>query len=197
MRFTTSMLCIMLVLAAGTVQAMEKRPDMVNAAAKTSFNPPESGSLTAASGTYDRIYNLGAVATDCTGEAVDSANNGMYYDLYCLQVDDTNPIELILDANGTNIIDTVLTLYCSPFDPVQPELNVVAFDDDSGEGTLSALTAARNIALAPGQEYWLVISTFGANMTGDYVLQKSSNVFDCGAVANERATWGNIKGMYR
>jgi hypothetical protein len=74
--------------------------------------------------------------TQCGAEAFDSANDGMCFDIYCLQVDDNNPIDLILDANGTN-------------------------------------------------------------MTGDYVIQKSSNVYDCGVVTNEQATWGAIKGMYR
>ncbi len=190
-------LCMALTLVAGVAQAVEKQPDLMNAAAKATLNPPTSGSLTLASGTYDRIYTSGTVDAQCGAEAFDSANDGMYYDVYCLQVDDTNPIELILDANGTNIIDTVLTIYCSPFDPMHPELNVVAFDDDSGESTLSAITAAQNVALIEGQEYWLVISSYGANMTGDYVIQKSGNVYDCGVVTNELATWGAIKGMYR
>jgi len=199
MRFTIYLLCVLLLLTAGNALAREKTPDMMDFAARASaaFNPPESGSLTVMSSTYDRIYNLGAVDAQCGAEAIDSENDGMYYDLYCLQVDDTNPIELVLDAGGTNIADTVLTLYCALFDPLNPELNVVAFDDDSGEATLSALTAAHDIRLDPGQEYWLVISTYGADMTGNYLLQKSSNVYDCGAVANDRASWGSIKGMYR
>ncbi len=166
-------------------------------AAKSTLNPPVAGSLTTSSGTYDRIYTSGGVDAQCGAEAFDSANDGMYFDVYCLQVDDNNPIDLILDANGTKLADTVLTLYCSPFNPTQPQLNVVAFDDDSGESTLSAITAAQNVRLVEGQEYWLVISSYGANMTGDYVIQKSSNVYDCGVVTNERATWGAIKGMYR
>jgi hypothetical protein len=197
MRFTTSMLSILLVLGAGAALALEKTPDVINVAAKASFSPPVSGSLSEFSGTYDRIYTQGMIDAQCGAEAFDSINDAMYFDVYCLQVDDDQPIELVLDAAGTNIIDTVLTLYCSPFDPLHPDQNVVAFDDDSGETTLSAITLADNLALVEGQEYWLVISTYGANMTGDYLLQKSSNVYDCGAVANEKASWGAVKGMYR
>ncbi len=197
MRSITSLICLALILAASTALAVEKQPDIMNVAAKTTLNPPVAGSLTLASGTYDRIYTSGSIDAQCGAEAFDSANDGMYFDVYCLQVDDANPIDLILDANGTNIIDTVLTLYCSPFNPTQPQLNVVAFDDDSGEGTLSAITAAQNVVLEEGQEYWLVVSSYGANMTGDYVIQKSGNVYDCGVVTNEQATWGAIKGMYR
>ena len=40
-------------------------------------------------------------------------------------------------------------------------------DDDSGVATLSAITAASQVALQPGRQYWLVISSYGAGMTGD------------------------------
>lgn len=197
MRFTNFLLSIFLLVGAGTALALEKTPDLINVPAKASFSPPVSGTLSEISGTYDRIYTHGMVDAQCGAEAFDSVNDDMYFDVYCLQVDDDQPIELVLDAAGTDIIDTVLTLYCSPFDPLNPDQNVVAFDDDSGETTLSAITLADELALVEGQEYWLVISTYGANMTGDYLLQKSSNVYDCGAVANERASWGAVKGRYR
>lgn len=201
MRFTTFFLVALLLFATGTAVAGEKTPDVMNTAASTitatSSNPPFFGVISDQLGTYDRIYNQGAVDAQCGAEVLDSANDGMYYDILCLQVDDTNPIELVVAADGTDIIDTVLTLYCSPFDPLFPDRNVIAFDDDSGLNTLSAFTLSDDIRLAPGSEYWLVISTFGANMTGNYVIQPSGNVYDCGAVANEAASWGAVKGLYR
>jgi len=201
MRFTTFFLVTLMLLTANTVLAREKTPDVMNASATAlvtaSFNPPVLGALTAQSGTYDRIYNQGAVDVQCGAEAIDSANDGTYYDLFCLQVDDEDPIELILDAAGTNITDTVLTLYCAPFDPLHPEQNVLAFDDDSGESTLSAFTLAQNIVLTPGEEYWLVVSTYGAGMTGNYVIQRSGNVYDCGIVGDEETNWGSVKGLFR
>ena len=121
----------------------------------------------------------------------------MYYDVICFQTDSYDPIELNLDINGTDLADAVLTIYCSPFDPLHPDQNVIAFDDDSGLGTLSAITLDMNVALIPSTEYWAVISTYGANMTGDYALQRSNNVFDCGIVTNDAASWGALKGMYR
>jgi len=201
MRFTTFLLVGLLLFATGTAVAREKTPDVINAAANTivvtSTNPPIFGLLSSQSGTYDRIYNQGAIDTQCGAEVLDSVNDGMYYDILCLQVDDNQPIELIVAAEGTDIIDTVLTLYCSPFDPLFPDQNVVAFDDDSGLNTLSAFTLSDNIVLSPGSEYWLVISTFGANMTGNYVIQPSGNVYDCGAVGDEDTSWGAVKGLYR
>ena len=201
MRFRTLLVLSLLLLTVGTAIAREKTPNISNTSAEllasASFNPPFFGLLSDQSGTYDRIYNQGSVSTQCDAEALDSANDGMYFDLICLHVDDSNPIELIVDAEGTDIIDTVLTLYCSPFDPMHPEQNVVAFDDDSGVNTLSALTLSDNIVLTEGQEYWLVVSTYGAGMTGNFSIQRSSNVFDCGVVSDEDTSWGSVKGLYR
>ncbi len=197
MRFATFILFLSLLLVAGSALAVEKTPDILDITARASYNPPASGTLDSNSGTYTGVYTVGLADGQCGAETIDSSNDGVYYDVYCLQVDDSNPIELVLDPVGTDIMDTVLTLYCSPFDPLHPEENVVAYDDDSGEATLSALTADQNIVLQEGQEYWLVISAYGADMVGDYLVQKSSNVYDCGLVANEETSWGSIKGMYR
>ncbi len=198
MRITTSLLCILLIFTASTALSQEKSADVLDVRADKSSNGSlVAGSLTTISGTYDRIYTMGQVDANCGAETSDSANDGMYYDVYCLQVDDTKPIELVLDASGTDITDTVLTLYCNPFDPMNPDQNVIAFDDDSGVAVLSAITASKQVALEMGQEYWLVISTYGAGMTGNYLIQKSSNVYDCGVVATESTTWGAVKGMYR
>ena len=107
------------------------------------------------------------------------------------------PVEIIVDPTLTTISDTVLTLYCDPFDPMAPALNVVAYDDDDGMGTLSALTASDDIRLVPGREYWVVVSTYGAGMYGSFTVQLSDNAAPCGGVAVDGATWGDLKGMYR
>ncbi len=196
MRLISTLFSIALVLAASVALAEEKAPDTRELAAPTakSLELPLSGSLSATSGAYDRIYTTGSVSLECSAETFDSVNDGSYYDLHCLQVDDYQPIELILDGD---VIDTVMTLYCDPFDPLHPEQNVVAFDDDGGVGTLSAIAMDLNLHLQPGQEYWLVVSSYGASMTGDYTVFSSDNVFDCGTVAEVRTNWGTIKGMYR
>ena len=106
MRFTSFVLVILILFTAGTVMAREKTPDVMNTSASTivltSNNPSVVGALTSQSGTYNRIYNQGAIDTACGAEVSDSANDGMYYDVLCFQVDDENPIELIVDANGTS-----------------------------------------------------------------------------------------------
>jgi hypothetical protein len=176
--------------------AGEKSLDTVDIKSGPSSFQSISGTLDANSPVYDRIH--GTVAdSDCGAPVFDSVNNGMAFDIQCVEVTDANPIEIVLDSGQTNISDTVLTLYCDPFDPVAPWLNVVAFDDDDGVGTLSALSAADDIRLVPGREYWIVVSTYGAGMHGSFTVQMSDNVFPCGGVAVDGATWGDLKGMYR
>jgi hypothetical protein len=183
-------------LLAGPAAAGEKQPDKRDVAPDKAYTLSFSGSLTAVSGTYDRIYT-GAVDASCGAPANDSMNDGMAFDMICIEVSDTQPIELIVDPATTFLTDTVLTLYCDPFDPGSPGDNVIAFDDDDGVSTLSAITAADDVRLTPGQEYWLVISTYGAGMYGDFAIQSSDNVFSCGDVPLERTTWGAVKGQFR
>lgn len=154
------------------------------------------GALNALSPIYDRIYGSD-VDVSCGAPAMDSANNGMAFDIFCIEVTDGEPVEIIVDPALTTISDTVLTLYCDPFDPMAPTLNVVAYDDDDGMGTLSALTASDDIRLVPGREYWVVVSTYGAGMYGSFTVHLSDNAAPCGGVAIDGATWGDLKGMYR
>lgn len=154
------------------------------------------GLLDASSPTYDRIFATG-VAADCGLATADSGNDGMALDIFCIEVSDGEPIEIIVDPAQTNIADTVLTLYCDPFDPLLPGQNVIAYDDDDGIGTLSALTSGDGIRLVPGREYWVVVSTYGAGMYGQFRVSLSDNAFPCGGVAVDGATWGDLKGMYR
>lgn len=155
-----------------------------------------AGTLDASSPTYDRIHGT-AVNAACGAPALDSLNDGMAFDIFCIEVIDGAPVEIVIDPSQTNVADTVLTLYCDPFDPLAPSLNMVAFDDDDGVGTLSALSAADDIRLVPGREYWVVVSTYGAGMYGSFTVQLSDNAFPCGGVAVEGATWGDVKGLYR
>jgi hypothetical protein len=176
--------------------AAEKALDAVNIKSGIASFQTFSGTLDGSSPIYDRIHGT-AVDANCGAPMFDSVNDGMAFDIQCVEVIDTNPIEIILDPRLTNISDTVLTLYCDPFDPLAPSLNVVAFDDDDGMATLSALAVPDNIRLVPGLKYWVVVSTYGAGMHGSYTVQLSDNVFPCGGVASEGTTWGGIKGLFR
>jgi hypothetical protein len=176
--------------------AAEKALDAKNIKSGVTSFQTFSGTLDGSSPIYDRIYGT-TVDAACGAQVFDSLNDGMAFDIQCVEVMDTNPIAIILSSDLTTISDTALTLYCDPFDPLAPSLNVVAFDDDDGIATLSALSESDDIRLVPGLKYWVVVSTYGAGMYGNYTVQLSDNVFPCGGVASEGTTWGGIKGLYR
>lgn len=194
--FVTLLSLTGILAAAGSAAAGEKALDTVNIKAGPASFQVLAGVLDASSPTWDRIHTA-AVDANCGAPALDSANDGMPFDIFCIEVSDTEPVQIVLDADLTSLTDTVLTLYCDPFDPAAPDRNVIAFDDDDGVGTRSALTAADDIRLVPGREYWVVVSTYGAGMYGTFRVQLGDNAFPCGGVAVDGATWGDVKGMYR
>lgn len=195
MSILKSFIMVSLALALPAMAA-EKALDAANIKSGLTSFQTFSGTLDGSSPVYDRIYGT-TVDAHCGAPVFDSVNDSMAFDIQCIEVMDANPIEIILDPGLTSISDTVLTLYCDPFDPLAPSLNVVAFDDDDGMATLSALSVPDNIRLVPGLKYWVVVSTYGAGMHGNYTAQLSDNVFPCGGVSSEATTWGDIKGLYR
>jgi hypothetical protein len=59
------------------------------------------------------------------------------------------------------VSDPVLALYCGTFDPLSPELNLIAYDDDDeGAPGMAAFKSSDALALTFGNTYTLVISTF-------------------------------------
>lgn len=194
-----NILMIALMLIAGASLAGEKVVDTQNATPTLNTKGLLSGSLTEDSPTYDRIFG-GSVSLDCASEVMDSSQNSMFFALFCIEVSNADPIELIVDPSATNLHDTVMTLYCDPFDSTLPEANVVSFDDDGGDGLLSAFTVNDNITLTVGNTYWVVLSTFGAgddDDMGDFAIMTSDNVTECGTVATESGSWDSLKASYR
>ena len=189
-------LTVALSSAALAAPASEKALDPVDVKPRATSFQVLAGALDGSSPTYDRIYGT-TVAGNCAAPVSDSMNDGMSFDLFCVEVIDGSAVEIIIDPALTGISDTVLTLYCDPFDPQAPAQNVVAFDDDDGVGTLSAIAASDDVRLVPGREYWVVVSTYGAGMYGGFTVQLGDNVLPCGGVAIEGATWGGVKGLYR
>jgi len=181
---------------ASAAWAVEKVPDLLNATPQAGFQSVMQGTLTTSSPTYDRAFG-DEISLDCDAPLMDSANDGVYLEIFCIKSTDSNPIELVVDAAGTNITDTVLTIYCRNFDPSNPLGNAIAFDDDGGEGTLSAITRDDGVILAPGLVHWAVLSTYGAAMTGDYLIQAGPNLVTCDAVPTASTSWGALKAAYR
>ena len=130
-----------------------------------------SGSLTAGSPVWDRIFG-GAVDPLCNAAMTDSGVDGQYYEVIPIQVTSAEDLEAeVISFTGG---DSVIALYCDPFDPANPLLNVVAYDDDDGVGTLSAFTAADGITLQPGNTYWFVFSTLSSAVMGDFTVNFTS-----------------------
>jgi hypothetical protein len=130
-----------------------------------------SGSLTAGSPVWDRIFGS-AVDPSCNAAMSDSGVDGQYYEAIPIQVTSAEDLEAeVISFTGG---DTVIALYCDPFDPLFPLLNVVAYDDDGGAGLLSAFTAADGITLQPGNTYWFVLSTFSTAVMGDFTINFTS-----------------------
>lgn len=188
------LLCV--VLMTTVAFAGEKTTDTDNASPVTTVRDTWTGSLTSTSPVWDRIFG-GAVSLECASNVSDSSQDGEYFELFCVEVTDSSPIEIIMDPALTDITDTIIMLYCEPFDAANPAANVVSVDDDGGEGLLSAFTVADNITLTPGNTYWLVVSTFYSATEGNFGLQTSDNVVDCGSVALEQTTFGALKANYR
>ena len=81
-----------------------------------------------------------------------------------------------VDMSGTS--DYLFFVYCDPFDAANPDLNILAIDDDGGSGFLPAFDPAWAFDVTANTQYYLVISPFsnGAMGTsditfgGDFVL---------------------------
>lgn len=156
-----------------------------------------TGMLDGSSPTWNRAFGSGAASPDCMFQLTDSGNDGQYYDQICITTTDDTPIEIVVDAGGTTIGDTTLHLYCANFDAGDPLANCVYYDDDGGDGLLSAIVLADNVVLPPGTEYWLVLSTFSGGDMGSFTINTSDNVALCGGVGTEATDWSNLKSLFR
>jgi hypothetical protein len=137
--------------------------------------PSVVGTLDAGSPTWDRIFT-GDIDLNCNATSSDSGNDGMAYAQIPFEVTNTDPITVEVNAAGTTLADTVIALYCDPFDSGLPAENLVAYDDDGGTGLFSAFTLADNLTLTPGNTYHLILSTFTVSDFGDYQVDFSDNV---------------------
>jgi hypothetical protein len=192
-----TLMALALVLVAGlAIAADEKRPE----GDYTIQNPSRTeitGELTQESPTWHRSFGSGTPSPACAFSLTLSGNFGQYFDAICIQVTDQGPIEVEVTVEGTTINDTTLHLFCDPFDSGDSLANAVFYNDDGGVGLLSAFTLANNIVLSPGENYWLVLSTFSAGDMGTYRMVTSDNVIVCGSVSLDQADWSTIKDLFR
>ncbi len=117
--------------------------------------------------TYDRRYGATYDGT-CNVSSYDSSNDGVGY--VALAVHSPSTENLVAEVTTADFSDSVMTLYCDPFDPANPEQNMMAYDDDGGTGMLSAFTDADGYEIQADTTYWLVIATYGPGVTGDLTV---------------------------
>jgi len=154
-----------------------------------------SGELTESSPTWHRWrvpYPYELLSLDCALPFDSDYTTEPAFDMYCFNVTNADPVEFVVDDAS---FDTVIYIYCAPFDPTLPQENGVYMDDDDGDGLQSAIVAANGVTLTPGNEYWFVICAYGSTI-GTYNVVTSDNVSLCGGVANETTSWTNLKGLF-
>lgn len=153
-----------------------------------------TGELTVDSPTFERWRptSYEELGLNCDLVMTSSYTTQPHYDLYCFNVSDNEPVEFVVDDAS---FDTVIYIYCDPFNPADATQNAVYMDDDDGAGLNSAIFAANGVTLNPGQDYWFLICSYSSTV-GTYSVMTSDNVALCGAVANEASSWSNLKGLF-
>lgn len=128
-----------------------------------------TGGLTSHSPTWNRISSA-ASSLNCDAPAVDIPQDGQPYKAYPIVSETGGPLVAIMEQTGTTVDDAVMAVYCDPFDPDNPTANLIAYDDNGGDGNLPAFTSNDGLDLTPGETYWLVVSTFNASDYGDFQI---------------------------
>jgi len=198
MRFAIALFTL-IALMSSLAMAGEKIPDTQNGGLLNSSRSSLDGYFDANSPTYERPYG-GGLSLACTNPMTDSSTTNNFFAMFCITAADANPIELVVDSSLTELDDTTITLYCSPFDFMNPLDNVVIYDDDDGDGLLSAFTLADNITLTPGAHYYLVLSNFGSGDAGDmgaFSIMLGDNLMSCDTVSSEDMSWDSLKANFR
>ncbi len=154
-----------------------------------------TGELTDATPTFHRWRpgSFSDISLSCELLMTYEYSTDPHYDVYCFNVSDSAPVEFVVDVAS---FDTVIYIYCDPFDPLQSTVNGVFADDDDGAGLNSAIMASDGVTLTPGNDYWFLICSYSSTI-GTYSVQTSSNVSLCGTSATEDSHWGSIKNLFR
>ncbi len=178
---TIAILTLSLLCAALTAQVNEKNlpsvkdPNVIanlfnNRAATT------TGNITGGP-TYNRIFT-GSVDPNCNAASTLSGI-GVGVPYASIEIRSTTGENLVAAVNpaGTDIADTVLSLYCDPFNPADAQANLVAYNDDAN-GLLSAFDGTEGAFMQANTSYFLVLSLFspGAIGGGQYQIDLGGNI---------------------
>jgi hypothetical protein len=128
------------------------------------------GRLDGSSPKWNRITSDSSVNLNCEKIPQDSSLDDQPYNAIPIRSATGGLFTAIINKQGAGIGDTVMALYCDPFEADNPTANLIAYDDDGGDGELSGFFAYDNITLAANTRYWLVVTTFNSAQTGAYSL---------------------------
>lgn len=165
------MVCVaVLFLISGFAVASEKSPDTVDYSILSDADTT-AGDLDG-SDIFDRRFLVTYDGT-CNATSSDSSNDGTPYQVFEISSPVTEALEaeVVLGTLG----DSVLFVYCDPFDPLTPEANLRAWDDDDGVGYGSAITPADGYMIEADTTYFLVVGGYGNDDFGDFTLNLGGN----------------------
>lgn len=114
-----------------------------------------SGSLTASDPVFNRPVSTSALS---------SVGTAVSYDRFGFHVSAAGTYSFEALSFSASGADTFVALYRNTFNPASPLTNLLLVDDDSGAGALSLLSGP----LQAGVQYFLIFTTFGNGVFGDY-----------------------------
>lgn len=148
---------------------------IVTAASIASAVDVRTGRIDSLSPTWDRIEATTPANPTCGMPSIDSQHDGVSYNAFPIRATIAESLVVDVPADGTTLDDTVLALYCGAFDPANPAANLVAYDDDDGDLSLSRFTEDDGVILEPGVVYWLVLTTFAPDDVGSFEVRLESS----------------------
>lgn len=185
---------IMAFAALAVAADLPKDPDTVDYTMDSPTRVVITGELTENSNTWHRWRPSSYDELGLNCDLVFSSDYATepYMDMHCFTVADSEPVEFVVDAAD---FDTVIYLYCDPFDPMDPTVNGIYMDDDDGEGLLSAITYDNGVTLMPGYNYYFIICSYSSTM-GTYSVTTSENVDLCGVALKDKSM-STIKSLFQ
>lgn len=117
--------------------------------------------------TYDRVFSDGSNGGSCDYTGIDSGNDGVSYQAF--QFHSPSGQMADLEVSLGTLGDSVLFIYCS-FDPLSPNADLAAINDDGGVGLASAITPADNVQLQANVVYTAVVAGFSNTDLGTFDL---------------------------
>lgn len=138
---------------------------------------------------FDRRLSV-TYTGNCAATSSDSSNNGTAYQVFQFHSPGGQMADIWTTQSGT-LTDSVIFIYCDPFNPLSPDLNLVAWDDDDGAGLMSAITTADGVQLQPNTTYNLVVTGYFPTSLGTYTVDLGGDlVFGPAAPIPSVNTWG-------